>query len=291
EAASAHAVAAGPSPAHTLYSTTGPEQAASIQIFKRLGWHLRGCVELWPPSSALGQFEKKIGWPATQASFDKTGSMVEMMPGAAELLARRAAPPGAWRRCEGVRELAAALESVRRRQRRWWRAHGAGKSAAAGDGDGGDAPLPDWLPWVYDVFGARSSDCKEIFDGSWAGAEVWLLPAGAADAPRAGEDNGEWDAVVLLAPSKLFRRQAMGAVVARPDLIAPCVARAAEGSPHFVCFIDQGARYWGAPAEGADTTAWPELYRHVAAPLFCYYVLNKPASEIAVPVSALSSHL
>lgn len=311
ESISAHA-ARGPAPVHALYSTTTPGQVESVRIFKRLRWQLQGCVEAWPPSPVLRRFEEQIGWPANQASFEATGSIVDLVPGAAEVLARAQAPPGAWQRCQSAAELEAAVASVRRRQRQWWREHGGG-DGGSGDGGGSEAggsgALPkDWLPWAYDIISIGSDECREILEGrSPDGAEVWLLRAGAvgggggtADAaaasggagrqapgqPMAGrrdEGTGEWDAVMVTANSKQFRRRAAGALVSGPRLVAACAARVAATSPHFLCFFDQGARYWGTPGEGLPRRALPGLYAasESSLPTSIYYVFAKPAAECA----------
>jgi hypothetical protein len=91
-----------------------------------------------------------------------------------------------------------------------------------------------------------------------------------------GGSGGAWDAVLVVAHSKEFRRLAAGALAASPAAAAACLAAAAARGPHFVAFVDQGARYWGTPTEGGDAGAWPEVYRlEGAAPTSSYYVFSK----------------
>lgn len=247
-----------------------------------------------------------------QAVLQQHGSVVDVVPGARELLERGARREGgAWQRCKSMEQLAEAVGCVRRQQRCWWGVHRrrrGGVGAAAGgcreeheerEEDGG-LGLKDWLPWVYDVMGVRGSECREMLDSSADSCGIWLLRSGscaAGSAPPTAADEGasngscrfsvssdadaddvttEWDAVVVVGHSKLFRRMAAGVVVASPDHIAPCAALAASRGPHFMCFIDQGARYEGHPAEGADPAAWPELYRACAAPTSNFYVYVNP---------------
>jgi hypothetical protein len=262
-------------------------------------------VELWPQYSVLHDYEARIGWPAVQASAEEHGAMVDLIPGAAEALARAALPEGAWERCRDAERLAAAVEGVRRRQRAWWSGHrrrrgqqqqerdeDAEAAAAAGELD----QFKDWLPWTYDVIGVGGVEAAEMLEDESCG--FWLLKAGAVDG--VGDDDGgsgsnnssgsagteqkqqaddEFEAVVVLSHSKLFRRQCAGILAASPAHIAPCIARAAAAGPHFICFIDQGAHYWGPVEEGADRGAWPPLYRDVHAPSSSYYVYAKPMED------------
>jgi hypothetical protein len=354
-----------------LLSTTGPSQAASVRIFQRLGWRLDGCVEAWPPYPALYAFEAEIGWPGVQADREVHGSLLDRLPGAAGAVAAGGAGRAReWVRCRDAAQLATAVADVRLRQRAWWRARrrerrqaGAAEEAAVAAADaaaaaaaaaaaeeeeeeeeeegmeeGGEA-AKDWLPWVYDVMGTRSSEAAELLASGHGADGVWLLPAagcagggagdagsvassgsssssrssssssraygeGGADEAAAGgggsssccsqhsipdgssQDGGRegatWDAVLVISPSKMFRRLAAGALVAGPGNVAACIARAAERGPHFVAFIDQGARYWGPPCEGGDRGAWPELYHlEGSAPSSSYYVFSKPPAAAA----------
>jgi len=316
-----------------LVSTTIPQQAATIRIFDRQGWSMQGVVECWPPYSVLHEYEERVGWPAVQASLELHGPMLDLVPRAGDVLSKAAV--GGWQRCRSVDQLAAAVQSVRRRQRVWWRDHrrlqqggslikdGSSSSedsdiaAAAGldsTGDAGranqqrqkdtsaqrqlqDDKHTDWLPWVYDVLGVQGSEVAEMMADESCG--FWLLPAaaveknGSSTAATAGNaaqpglqssssggsgSGGEegWGAVVVLAHSKKFRRLCAGVLAATPDHITPSIARVAAAGPHFMCFMDQGARYCGPVEEGADRAAWPELYTGCVAPSSSFYVYVKP---------------
>jgi hypothetical protein len=293
--AAAEALGRAERPPRALMSTTADYQSTMVRMFDRMGWRMRGCVEMWPPSAALHAFEAAIGWPGARASFDDP-MLPAALPGARERLAAAAAPPGAWRRCACAAELAAAVASVRRRQAAWWRARGA-EAAAGGGGGGGGGGLTlcdgfeddlQWLPWTYDVIGVASDDARRLLGGRWeGGGGIWLLPAGwerggggggGGGGAAAGGGGGEFDAVVVSAPSKLMRRHCGGVLASGPAAIEAGLARVAAGEPHFICFVDQGARYWGKPREAADRGAWPGLYAEVAgaAPSESFYVYDKP---------------